>query len=98
MLVLQEEFGRLVVTHGNCIGMKPPSDHQQNSLKSIDQGLIKTVMQTYADCKANGLGEMAARNAAIMVLREALPTWNFRAASDMVSRIIALSSPAGQTA
>lgn len=55
-------------------------------------------MQTYANCKANGHGEMAARNAAILVLREALPSWNFRAASDMVSQIIAVSGPAGQPA
>ena len=78
--------------------MKPSSDHRQGNLKSIDQSLIKTVMQTYAGCKANGHGEMAARNAAIVVLREALPSWNFRAASDLVSQIIALSGPASQTA
>jgi|GEM_PF-4113265 len=69
--------------------MTPSTDHSQNSLKSIDQGLIMTVMQTYRDCKANGHGEMAARNAAIGVLREALPSWNLRTASDVVSRIIA---------
>lgn len=55
-------------------------------------------MQAYAGCKANGQGEMAARNAAIMVLNEALPGWNFRTASDMVSRIIAGADPAGQPA
>ncbi|MEM7042970.1 MAG: hypothetical protein AAF543_09185 [Pseudomonadota bacterium] len=60
--------------------------------------MIKTVMQTYSDCKASGHGEMAARNAAIVALREALPTWNFRASSDMVSQIIAVSGPANQTA
>lgn len=78
--------------------MKPSYDHQQNSLKSIDQSLIKTVMQTYAGYKADGHGEMAARNKAIVVLREALPTWNFRTASDTVSRIIAMAGPASQTA
>lgn len=56
------------------------------------------VVQAYKSRKASGLGEMAARNAAIMVLRENLPTWTFRAASDMVSRIIAFSSQAGQPA
>ena len=76
--------------------MKPSHAHQPNSLESIDQSLIKTVIQTYTDCKANGHGEMAARNAAIVALREALPSWNFRASSDMVSRIIAVSGPAGQ--
>ncbi|MGI9509043.1 MAG: hypothetical protein ACR2QJ_06810 [Geminicoccaceae bacterium] len=55
-------------------------------------------MQAYADCKAKGQGEMAARNAAISALRDALPSWNFRAASDMVSQIIAGSEPAGQPA
>ncbi len=78
--------------------MKLSRDHQQTSLKSIDQSLIGTVLQTYSGCKANGHGEMAARNAAILVLREALPSWNFRAASDMVSRIIAMSAPSGQPA
>lgn len=77
--------------------MKPSHDHQPNSLESIDQSLIKTVVQTYANYKANGHGEMAARNAAIVALREAMPSWNFRASSDMVSRIIAVSGPAGQT-
>ena len=78
--------------------MKPSHDHQQNSLKSIDRSLIKTVIQSYVGCKADGHSEMAARNKAISVLREALPSWNFRAASDMVSRIIAMSGPAAQTA
>lgn len=78
--------------------MKLSSDHQQNSLKSIDQSLIKTVVQTYVGCKADGHSEMAARNKAVGVLREAMPNWNFRAASDMVSRIIAMSGPAAQTA
>ncbi len=78
--------------------MKPTYDHQENSLKSIDQGLIKTIIQTYVGYKANGHGEMAARNKAIVVLREAMPNWNFRAASDMVSRIIAMSGPSAQTA
>lgn len=78
--------------------MKPSHDYQQNSLKSIDQSLIKTIIRTYTSCKANGHGEMAARNAAILVLREAMPSWDFRAASDMVARIIAGSAPSGQTA
>ncbi|MGI9485378.1 MAG: hypothetical protein ACR2RF_05760 [Geminicoccaceae bacterium] len=78
--------------------MKLSHDHQQNSLKSIDQGLIKTVIQSYVGYKANGHGEMAARNKAIVVLREAMPNWNFRAASDMVSRIIAMSGPTTQPA
>lgn len=55
-------------------------------------------MQKYSLCKAEGHGEMAARNAAILVLREALPSWNFRTASEMVSRIIAGSGPTAQTA
>ena len=78
--------------------MNSPSDHQQNNLKSLDQSLIRKVMQAYAGCKANGQGEMAARNAAIMVLNEALPGWNFRTASDMVSRIIAGADPTPQPA
>lgn len=78
--------------------MNSPFDHQQSRLESLDQSLIKSVMQKYRGCKADGHGEMAARNAAILVLREALPSWNFRAASDMVSRIINLSGPTGQTA
>ena len=78
--------------------MKPSPDHQQTSVKSIDQSLIKTVMETYTGCKANGHGEMAARNAAIGTLREACPNWNFRAASDMVSQIIAGQSPLAQSA
>lgn len=95
---MQESVGRLVVVHGNHARMKPSSDHQHTNLKSIDQSLIKTVTQTYASRKASGHGEMAARNAAILVLREALPSWNFRAASDLVSRIIAVSVPPGQPA
>lgn len=78
--------------------MRSSTDHQPTSLQSIDQSLIKTVIQTYADQKASGHGEMAARNAAVIVLREALPSWNFRAASDMVSRIIAFSGPTAQPA
>lgn len=76
--------------------MKPSHDLQQNSLKSLDQNLIATVMQSYVGCKANGHGEMAARNKAISVLREAMPSWNFRAASEVVSRIIEMSGPAAQ--
>lgn len=78
--------------------MKLSSDHQQNSVKSVDQSLIKTVIETYSGCKANGHGEMAARNAAILTLREACPSWNFRAASDMVSQIIARHIPLAQSA
>ncbi|MEZ5932369.1 MAG: hypothetical protein R3F54_10510 [Alphaproteobacteria bacterium] len=50
------------------------------------------------NCKNGGHGEMAARNAAVVVLREAMPSWNFRAASDMVSRIIAGHAPLAQSA
>ena len=78
--------------------MKPSRDRQPSHLKSLDQSLIRSVMQKYTFCKAEGHGEMAARNAAILVLREALPSWNFRTASEMVSRIIAGSGPAAQTA
>lgn len=78
--------------------MKPSPDHQQHSVKSIDQNLIKTVIETYTGYKANGHGEMAARNAAIVTLREACPNWNFRAASDMVANIIAGYQPLPQSA
>jgi hypothetical protein len=78
--------------------MKPSTDHQQHSLKSIDQGLIATIIQTYVKYKNGGHGEMAARNAAVVVLREAMPSWNFRTASDMVSRIIAGHVPLPQSA
>ena len=73
--------------------MNALTDPQPSSLKSIDQSLIQNIIHTYTSCKANGHGEMAARNAAISVLREALPGWNLRAASDMVSRIIAGHDP-----
>lgn len=78
--------------------MNSSTDLPQNSLKSIDQNLIEHVVQTYADYKADGHGEMAARNAAIVKLREACPNWNFRAASDMVSQIIAGHEPLAQSA
>lgn len=78
--------------------MKKLSEQEHHCLESIDQSLIQLVVQAYKSRKASGLGEMAARNAAIMVLRENLPTWTFRAASDMVSRIIAFSGQAGQPA
>ena len=78
--------------------MNATTDDSQHGLKSIDQGLIKTVIQTYTDCKANGHGEMAARNAAIGTLREALPSWNLRASSDVVSRIIDGHQPLAQSA
>ncbi len=71
---------------------------QLHSLDSIDQTLVQKVVQAYKGYKANGQGEMAARNAAIMVLRENLPSWTFRAASDMVGRIIDFSGQAHQTA
>ena len=80
------------------MSMKSSRDRQPSCLESLDQSLIKSVVQKYVGCKANGHGEMAARNAAILVLREALPSWDFRAASDMVSRIIAGSGPAAQPA
>lgn len=73
-------------------------DQQQHRLESIDQTLIQKVVQAYSSYKDNGQGEMAARNAAVMVLRENLPTWTFRAASDMVGRIIDFSSQTHQTA
>jgi hypothetical protein len=78
--------------------MKPLPDCEQNSLKSIDANIIQNVMKTYAGSKASGQGEMAARNAAIVALREALPSWTLRAASDMVNRIIAGSEPLAQSA
>ncbi|MGI9491578.1 MAG: hypothetical protein ACR2QF_04170 [Geminicoccaceae bacterium] len=56
------------------------------------------MVQAYRNYKDNGQGEMAARNAAVMVLRENLPSWTFRAASDMVGRIIDFSGQASQTA
>ena len=68
--------------------MNSSIDPQQNSLKSLNQHLVETVIQAYTRHKACGHGEMAARNAAIVTLREACPNWNFRAASDMVSQII----------
>jgi hypothetical protein len=65
----------------------------------MNQNLVQTVVQTYTAYKQSGHGEMAARNAAIVALREACPNWNFRAASDMVSQIIAASSaPLAQSA
>ncbi|MGI9493966.1 MAG: hypothetical protein ACR2QF_16355, partial [Geminicoccaceae bacterium] len=60
--------------------------------------LVQKVVQAYRNYKDNGQGEMAARNAAVMVLRENLPNWTFRAASDMVGRIIDFSGQASQTA
>ena len=71
---------------------------QHHSLESIDQSLIQKVVQAYNNYKDNGQGEMAARNAAVMVLRENLPSWTFRAASDMAGRIIDFSGQATQTA
>ncbi len=71
---------------------------QQHRLESIDQTLIQKVILAYKNYKDNGLGEMAARNAAVMVLSESLPSWTFRAASDMVSRIIEFSMQSPQTA
>ncbi len=71
---------------------------QQHRLESIDRSLIQKVVQAYRAYKDNGQGEMAARNAAVMVLRENLPSWTFRAASDMVCRIIDFSGQAHQTA
>jgi len=91
--------GHLVVVNGNPTRMKPLPDCEQHSPKSIDQNVIQNVIKTYAGCKANGQGEMAARNAAISALRDAFPGWNLRAASDMVNRIIAGSpSPIAQSA
>lgn len=79
--------------------MKPSTDHRQNSLKSMNQNLVQTVIQTYTISKQNGQSEMAARNAAIVTLREACPNWNFRAASDMVNQIIAAGvEPLAQSA
>ncbi len=69
--------------------MKPASEHERHSLKAIDRLLVQNVIRTYDGCKANGHGEMAARNAAIVVLREAMPRWTFRAASAAVSQILA---------
>jgi hypothetical protein len=79
--------------------MNSSTEPQQNNLKSMNQNLVQTVIQTYAAYKQSGHGEMAARNAAIVSLREACPNWNFRAASDMVSQIIAASpEPLAQSA
>ena len=78
--------------------MTQSPDQQQHRLESIDQSLIQKVVQAYNHYKTIGQGEMASRNAAVMVLCDNLPSWNFRAASDMVSRIIAFSGQAGQTA
>ncbi len=79
--------------------MNSPTDSQQNNLKSLNQNLIQTVIQAYTRHKESGHGEMAARNAAIVSLREACPNWNFRAASDMVSQIIDSSrEPLAQSA
>lgn len=83
---------------GNYGEMKQLPEQESHCLESIDQSLIQKVVQTYKGHKASGHGEMAARNAAIMVLRENLPSWTFRAASEMVSRIIAFSGHTGQTA
>jgi len=88
----------LVIANRNFALMSLSPDLQQHSVKSIDQGLIQTVIQTYTSCKAEGHGEMAARNAAIGALRDALPSWQLRAASDMVSRIIASHAPLTQSA
>ncbi len=74
------------------------SDQQQHRLESIDQSLIQKVVQAYSRYKANGQGEMASRNAAVMVLREDLPSWTFRAASEMVGRIITFAGQPQQTA
>lgn len=74
------------------------SKQPDHRLESIDQTLIQKVVQAYKRHKDSGQGEMAARNAAVMVLRENLPSWTFRAASDMVGRIIDFSSQARQTA
>ena len=75
------------------------TDSQQNNLKSLNQNLVQTVIQAYTRHKESGHGEMAARNAAIVTLREACPNWNFRAASDMVSQIIdAIPEPLAQSA
>lgn len=71
---------------------------QQHRLESIDQSLIQQVIQAYKGYKDSGQGEMASRNAAVMVLRESLPSWTFRAASEMASRIIDFSTQARQTA
>ena len=60
-------------------------------LEAIDQSLIQKVVQAYNAYKDEGQGEMASRNAAVMVLCESLPGWTFRAASDMVGRIIEFS-------
>lgn len=78
--------------------MTQSSGQQQHRLESIDRSLIQKVVQAYNHYKTKGQGEMASRNAAVMVLRENLPSWTFRAASDMVSRIIAFSGQATQTA
>ncbi len=82
---------------GNFAGMTQLQG-QQHRLESIDQSLIQKVVLAYKSYKDNGLGEMAARNAAVMVLSENLPSWTFRAASDMVSRIIEFSMQSPQTA
>lgn len=74
------------------------SGQQQHRLECIDQSLIQKVTQAYKAYKDNGQGEMAARNAAVMVLRENLPSWTFRAASDMVGRIIEFAVQPRQTA
>ncbi len=71
---------------------------QQHRLESIDQTLIQQVVQAYHRYKENGQGEMASRNAAVMVLRDGLPSWTFRAASEMVGRIIAFAGQAQQPA
>ena len=42
---------------------------QHHSLESIDQTLVQKVVQAYKNYKDNGQGEMASRNAAVMVLR-----------------------------
>lgn len=78
--------------------MTQQPDGGVHRLECIDQVTIQKVVQTYTGRKAEGQGEMAARNAAIMVLCEHLPSWPFRAASEMVGRIIAFSGRSGQSA
>jgi hypothetical protein len=71
---------------------------QQHRLESIDRTLIQKVVEAYRAQKDNGQGEMASRNAAVMVLCDNLPSWTFRAASEMVGRIIEFASQARQPA
>lgn len=79
--------------------MSPHSEQQQqHRLEAFDQRIIQRVIHAYRTYKENGQGEMAARNAAVMVLSEMLPSWTFRAASDMVGRIIEFSTQSPQTA